>query len=426
MLSSTAPVSTPSAMTCHYFYIELFYIEVISTFNVILEKLGSTIGIGVVGLGRGFTLTLPALRSMAGAQLRAAFDVRPEARASFTSDLGGRTYDSLEGLLEDPEVDALYLASPHELHAMQAIAAARAGKHVLVEKPMALSLEDGRAMVDAARLAGVALLVGPSHGFDAPVQRVADLISSGALGAVRFITTFNFTDFMYRPRRPEELDPKRGGGVVYSQAAHQFDVVRRIIGQPVIEITAITSTLEQTRPHGAYTALVRFADGIVASLTYSGYAHYDSDELMDWVSELGRDKDPTKYGQARKALAGLTAQEELAAKQARTYGSVAGSTAETPPSHNEHFGFLLVSCDRADLKVLPDGIWIYGDQRREFLPVPAPTAPRAAVISEFLSVIRGDRQSRHDGEWGLTTMACCAALARSSATGRAVRLDEIG
>lgn len=384
------------------------------------------IGLGVVGLGRGFRLTLPALQAFPELRLAAAFDVRAEARRRFEVELAGRSHNSLEGLLNDPAVDAVYVATPHERHAEQAIAAARAGKHVLVEKPMAIRVADCQAMVEAARSAGIVLVVGPSHGFDAPVQRAAELITSGALGPVSMITTFNFTDFIYRPRRPEELDPDRGGGVVYSQAAHQFDVVRHLASGSVSEITAIAGNWDRARPgDGAYTALVRFADGAAASLTYSGYGHYDSDELMDWVSELGRRKDPAAYGEARRALAGLTLREEAEAKRARTFIDAAAPSTESPIAHNEHFGFLLVSCEHADLKVLADGVRIFGDEKCQFVPVAPPSVPRAPVIAEFLRAIRGEQPARHDGEWGLTTILCCAALVRSSATKRTVRLNEI-
>jgi phthalate 4,5-cis-dihydrodiol dehydrogenase len=382
------------------------------------------IGLGVIGLGRGFTLTLPALKATAGIGLVAAFDPRTGAGEKFSSELGGRAYDSLDELLRDPIVDAVYVASPHELHASQTIAAAKARKHVLVEKPMATGIADCRAMVDAANAADVVLVVGPSHGFDPPVQRAADLISAGTYGRIRLVNALNFTDFVYRPRRPEELDPTRGGGVIYSQGAHQFDVVRRLVGQPITEITAIAGNWDPARPGaGSYTALMRFSGDAAATLTYSGYAHYDSDELMGWVSELGRVKDAAAYGETRRRLAGLSVQQEAKAKLARTFdGSPQAS--QPPPTHNEHFGFVLASCERADLKIMPDGIWIFGDERKEFLPVAAPPYSRLGVIEEFVQAIRGVRAARHDGEWGLTTTMCCEAVVRSSALGRPVSMNE--
>ncbi|MFK9866850.1 gfo/Idh/MocA family oxidoreductase, partial [Escherichia coli] len=84
---------------------------------------------------------------------------------------------------------------------------------------------------------------------------------------------------------------------------------------------------------GAYTALVTFEAGAAASLTYSGYAHYDSDELVGWIAELGYDKDPDRYGEARKRLATLSSQDEIEAKLKRTYG-VPAVAADTPAPHH--------------------------------------------------------------------------------------------
>ncbi|RKF21774.1 gfo/Idh/MocA family oxidoreductase [Altericroceibacterium spongiae] len=376
-----------------------------------------SVNLGIVGLGRGFMLTLPALRSHPLVRLVGAFDLRPEALAQFAEEFGGRGHKTLESLLTDPKVEAVYIATPHGAHAEQAIAALRAGRHVLVEKPMATTVSDCARMAQAAEKAGQLLMVGPSHGFDEPVRVAADLVASGRYGPVRQVTTFNFTDFMYRPRRPEELDDQKGGGVVYSQAAHQIDVVRRIIGQPVASVRAVTGNWDKARPSaGAYTALMTFKGGAAASLTYSGYAHYDSDELVGWISELGQKKDSSRYGEARKALTALSGEKEIRAKLSRTYG-VPGQVPASQPPHHEHFGFLLVSCEHADLKVLPTGIEVFSDKIRETVEVAPPALPRASVIEEFAEALSDPHRAVHDGRWGLDTMACCAALARSSEVG---------
>lgn len=379
------------------------------------------INLGIVGLGRGFMLTLPALVAHRRVRLAGAFDLRASALARFGDEFGAPGHASLESLLADPAIDAVYVATPHELHAAQSIAALNAGKHVLVEKPMATSVADCAAMARAAEAAGRVLMVGPSHGFDEPVRRAAELVSSGRYGAVRLVTALNFTDFMYRPRRPEELDTSRGGGVVYSQAAHQIDLVRRIVGQPVASIRAVAGNWDAARPsEGAYTALMTFGGGAAASLTYSGYAHYDSDELLGWISELGQVKDPGRYGEARRALAALTPADEAGAKLSRSYGAP-GSAPPAPAPHHEQFGFVLVSCEKADLKLLPTGIEIYADDARSFLPIAPPALPRAAVIDEFAGAILHGAQPVHDGRWGLETMACCEALLDSSR--RAAEID---
>lgn len=377
------------------------------------------IGLGVIGLGRGFMLTLPALLASDRIRLAAAFDVRADARDRFAQDFAATSHPSIDALLNDGQVDAVYIATPHGLHAEQAIAAAKAGKHVLVEKPMATTVADCEAMIAAADAAGTILIVGPSHGFDASVQRASELAQSGQFGAVRMVTAFNYTDFVYRPRRPEELDPAQGGGVVYSQGAHHFDVVRRIIGKPVRDVTAIAGNWDAARAgDGAYSAFVRFEGDVAATMTYSGYAHYDSDELLGWISELGRDKNPESYGAARRTLAALSPDDEVRAKLTRTYGAAGSSGDEPRAPHHEHFGFILVSCERADLKVLPDGVWVFEDDERRFLPLARPTAPRAGVVAEFAAAVTGEAPPIHDGAWGLETMRCCDALIRSSHTGQ--------
>jgi phthalate 4,5-cis-dihydrodiol dehydrogenase len=385
------------------------------------------VGLGIIGLGRGFVLTLPALTGSPDVQLVGAFDVRAEARSRFASEFNAKDYGSLDELLSDQNVQAVYIATPQELHARQTIAAAEAGKHILVEKPMATSVAECAAMIRAAERAGVVLLVGPSHGFDAQVQRAAELIGAGTFGAIRMVTALNFTDYVYRPRRPEELDPAKGGGVVFSQACHQIDVVRRLVDRPITEIMAVAGNWDSARQgDGAYTALLKFANGTAASITYSGYAHYDSDELMDWISELGRKKDPDLYGQARRSLSGLSPQEEIRAKVARTFGGAAGAVASPGAvRHNEHFGFVIASCEHADLKIISDGIWVFADAKREFLPVLPPSVPRAPVIEELISAVRGERPPRYDGKWGLATTQCCAALVRSSATGEPVMFADM-
>lgn len=384
------------------------------------------INIGVIGLGRGFMLTRPALEASSRTRLCAAFDVRPLARLLFADTYDATAHGSLDALFADASIDAVYIASPHEFHAEHAIAAARAGKHVLVEKPMATSVEEARRMVAAAEAAGTVLVVGPSHGFDEPIARASELLREGRWGAVRMINAMNYTDFMYRPRRKEEMDVSRGGGVVYTQGAHHFDVVRQLAGRPVLEVTAATGDWDSQRHGaGAYMALVRFDGGAFASMTYSGYAHYDSDELMGWISELGVRKDEASYGAARRRLAELPKGGEAEAKIARTFGGQALSPAAPSETANEHFGFVMVSCEHADLKICPDGIWVFGDSERSFLPVGAPLVPRQAVIDEFASAITGEGASGHDGAWGLDTMLCCAALARSAELGRTVAISEL-
>ena len=197
------------------------------------------IGIGVVGLGRAFTLMLPTFVHDKRVNLVAATDPIAAARTQFEKDFSAPTYDTIEALCANPDVDVVYIASPHQFHAEHVCMAASFGKHVLVEKPMALGLDECTRMIEAARSAGTHLIVGHSHSFNAPIKRTRDIITSGIYGAVKMITAMNFTDFLYRPRRPEELYTASGGGVIHSQATHQIDMVRLLGGGLVTSVRLI-------------------------------------------------------------------------------------------------------------------------------------------------------------------------------------------
>ncbi len=385
---------------------------------------GRKLGLGVVGLGRGFTLMLPTFVRDSRFELVAAATPGAEARAAFQRDFGGRAYPDASALFDDPAVEAVYVASPHQFHCEHVCAAAAAGRHVLVDKPLAITVEEGERMVEAADRAGVQLIVGPSHGFDAPVRKAREIIASGRYGKLGMIHALNYTDFLYRPRRPEELDTSRGGGVVYSQAVHQVDVARLLGGGMVESVRAITGNWDPARPtEGAYSALLTFAGGAFASLTYSGYGRFDSDVFMDWYGELGRRKDPTDHARARKALGvGLSAEEETARKRARNYGHVDSARfidAPLPDAH-EHFGVVIASCANADLRLKADGVEIHADDHREYVALPAPVIPRVEVMDELYNAVVDGRTPLHSGAWGLASLEAAAAIISSNRQGRDV------
>ncbi len=372
--------------------------------------------LAVLGLGRGAVLTVPALAAHGDIDLVAGCDPNPAARDG----LGKRGFATIEALLDWGEFDALYIASPHEYHAGHAIAAARAGKHVLVEKPMAVTLGEAQAMVAAAAAAGTVLMVGPSHGYDPPVELAASLIAAGEVGAVRLIEARNFTDFLYRPRRPAELGSAQGGGVVLSQATHQIDIVRRLAASPVVAVRGWTGGWDARASEGAFTAQLHFASGAAATLTYSGYARYDSDALAGWAAELGGMKDPHAHARARAALAGA---DEQAAKAARTFA--AGWPAPVPPQRHERFGSVLALCERADLELTPQGVMVHGNQGARAMSAPRPPVQRANVADAFVRAVQSGEPPLLDGRWGCESLAVCHALLRSAREGRDINPADL-
>jgi phthalate 4,5-cis-dihydrodiol dehydrogenase len=370
--------------------------------------------IGVAGLGRAFAVMAPTFAADPRVALVAAADPREEARRRFAADFAGKAYGRVEDLCADPAVEIVYVATPHQFHAAHAVLAAEHGKHLLIEKPLALTLADCDAIVAAANRAGVRIVVGHSHSFDAPILRLRALVDSSAFGPVRMITALNYTDYLYRPRRPEELDTAQGGGAVFNQAAHQVDIVRLIAGGRATSVRASTGAWDAGRPtEGAYAALLTFADGAFASISYSGYGRFDSDEFDDWIGEMGQAKAPYA-GAARPRFA--SGAEETAAKATRNYGGADYRPSAAGTAH-QHFGTLIVSCAQADLRPVPTGVMIYQNGAARLEPLPPPAVPRATVIDELYRAVIDGAPTLHDGPWGTATLEVLLAMLRSAHEG---------
>ena len=387
--------------------------------------------IGVAGLGRAFSLMLPTLVLDERIEIVAGADPRAEARERFEQDFAGRAYERVEDMCADPRVEVVYISTPHQYHVENVAAAAAEGRHILCEKPMALNVADCATMITAAQNAGVALVVGHSHSFDGPVRRAREIVESGAYGDVRMMSGMDYTDFLFRPRRPEELDTSKGGGVIFNQAPHQVDNVRFIGGGLVKSVRAVTGAWDASRrTEGAYTALLTFESGAAASITYSGYAHFDSDELVEWIAESGLPKNPDAYGAARRALDGVAGEDEHALKWQVNYGGPrygGFDPVKAKPAaerYHQNFGLLVVSCDSADLRPTSKGVMIYDDRERRLDPVPVPPVPRREVIDELYAAVVHGLPPVHDGRWGLATMEVCFAILQSAREGREVMLSH--
>ncbi|WP_449393289.1 Gfo/Idh/MocA family oxidoreductase [Eoetvoesiella caeni] len=382
------------------------------------------IGLGVVGLGRAFTLMLPTFLQDDRVQMVAATDPRAGARDMFRSDFNAPAYQTLEELCRDSEVEAVYIASPHQFHADHVQVVAAAGKAILVEKPLAISMEDCTRIVELADRAKAPIIVGHSHSFNGPVLHAASLLSSGRFGGVRMLNALNYTDFLYRSRRPEELDTQQGGGVVFSQAAHQIDIVRLLMGGLIDKVRACTGKWDSSRPtEGAYMALLTARDGAFASVTYSGYAHFDSDELMGNVGEMGYRKQDTAYGAARLRILQIDSAREADLKVANNYGGEGyGFKLPPPTSYHQHFGPVIITAERADIRLTPEGLMIYGDAERTFVPTPKGLVPRAEVIDELWCAVRLGLEPLHSARWARATTEICIALLESARTGEDVTL----
>ena len=376
------------------------------------------IRIGVAGLGTAGRAFLPAIVGHRAFKLAALADPSPEIRAELGSAHGVETYADLERMLGHPGLDAICIATPTQFHAEHALASFAAGKHVLVEKPMATSLADGRRMMDAGERAGKVLLVGHSHSYDPPIVAMRRIVEEGSLGAARMVNTWCFTDWIYRPRRAEELDISKGGGVTFRQGAHQFDIMRLLCGGSATSVRAKTFSFDASRDTiGAHVAFVDFADGAAGSAVYNGYGNLPGSELTFNIGEWGFAVDPDAARSSPRARA--SAEDELKAKARRAKTAI---PAQAP--HPPMFGLTILACERGDVRQTPKGLAIHTHERVRQVEISTARSPRDVLFDELERAIDGTRVPLHDGRWALATLELSLAAMESSRQARELTLHH--
>lgn len=377
--------------------------------------------LGVVGLGAAGAAVLPVAARHPDVRVTAGADPDPAARERFAA-TGGRAYPDIAALLDAPDVDAVYVASPTPRHPEHVLAALAAGRHVVVEKPMAPSLAAAREMAAAAETAGRVLLVGHSQSYEAPVRAIRAIVASGVLGRLRAVNCWYYTDWMYRPRHPDELDAARGGGVPLRQGAHHADIVRFVGGGLLRTVRARVGCWDpDRRADGAYSAYLEFADGTPVTMFYSGYDHFPSTELTFGVGESGQRFAPG-YAVARDRLAGLDPAAEAELKRAGAGGASRQADMLRAGTEQPFFGLVIASCEGGDIRVSPDGLLVYGDAARVEVPLAGLPVGREALFTELAAAVRGEIPPTHDGWWGVANLEVCAAMVRSSAEQRELPL----
>ena len=236
------------------------------------------VGWGIISTGRHPDLkVVPAMRAAENTKVAAVYSRDIAIAESFAQKHGiPKAYDSLDGLLCDPGVNAVYIASPNFLHVTHTVKAAESGKHVLVEKPMATRVSEAVDMVRACRAQGVRLGVGfhlrhhPGH------KKAQSLIQKGSLG----VTSMAQAQWCSGVRGVVDPAPGAGrsdwwgrpemaGGALSLMAmgVHAIDLLLFLLGQPIREVTAVTDGQTRDRPlEQAAVVALRFADGTIGTI----------------------------------------------------------------------------------------------------------------------------------------------------------------
>ena len=386
--------------------------------------------LGMAGLGIGGGMILKAAERMPEVEIFAAADVRRSALDAFQARYEGRVYDSVEALCEDSDVEVVWVATPNHLHCEHVVMAADHGKHVVSEKPMALNVEQCERMVEAAEKNGVLLSCGHTFSLSPGIQTMRQVIKSGELGGLISLSVWLYTDWMLKPRMPEEIDVTLGGGVVYRHGPHVLDSIRLLGGGMVRSVRAQTGSWMKERPKapGNYAAFIEFEDGTPATVTYNGYGHFYTAELT-WG--LGtRLYSPEEAVAVRKALRAGEFDVE-AEKEAMRFIGGGGTSAPAQPAgvgggggSSISFGVYLASCEGGDIRQSPDGLLIYDDEGQREIPLVGERVGGNGELMEMYRALREGGPIRHDGRWGMATLELIAAIMQSGRERREIHLTH--
>lgn len=180
----------------------------------------------------------------------------------------GAAYDSLDAMLQHPGLDVVYVSSTNEMHAVQVLAAAAAGKHVLCEKPLALSVSDAVAMRDACASAGVVMATNHHLRNAASIRKIRELIRAGAIGRPLFARVFHAVFLPPHLQGWRIEKPQAGGGVILDIAVHDADTLRFILDAEPVEAVGMTqaTTLARNGLEDGAMAVLRFDNGVIAQV----------------------------------------------------------------------------------------------------------------------------------------------------------------
>ena len=404
------------------------------------------INIGVIGVGvGGLEIIRTAVQSPEKINLVAGCDVGPVTREKFKERFPDtNVYATAEEICADPRVDAVYIASPNRFHAEHTITAARAGKHVLIEKPMAITLEETEQMVDECEKAGVKLVCAHTASFGLPYRVMRKVIQSGELGDLRAITLLAYTDWMLRPRTADELDFAQGGGVPFRQGPHQLDSLRLLGGGMMTTVKAKVGQWmpERTIP-GYYTAQFEFEGGAFATATHNGYGYFTlgdingpaegrssveasvavRKQMRDGTRNEDQDKQDLRIGgvvevkQFEAAKRDGPSRGNFGRQTQRKIGDRRGINDTGDP------GMILVTCERGDMRIGANGVLIYdGNGVREVTGVSDVDA--RGEIHEMWDAVINDKPVYHSGRWGMATAEAIFGMVESSQTGKVVQLTH--
>lgn len=348
------------------------------------------IGFGIIGCGMIAKFHARAIRDIKGAKLVGCFNRTIDKAQALADEFGGEPTDDLDAMLANPEIDVVTICTPSGAHMEPAIAAAKAGKHIIVEKPLDVTLKRCDAMIAACEKAGVRLgTIFPSR-FHKSSQLLKRAVDEGRFGQMTlgdaYVKWFR-TQAYYDSgawRGTWKLD---GGGALMNQAIHSVDLLLWLMG-PAVQVTAHTATLahERIEVEDVATATVRFASGALGVIEATTAAFPGSLKKIELSGTQGtailEEESIIKWDFAK-----MTRRDEKLLEEMRNRTKTGGGAADPAAiGHQAH----------------------------------------AELFREFLKALKDGTTPRLDGREGRRSVELILAIYKSAKTGKAVDLPLKG
>lgn len=354
--------------------------------------------LGIAGLGTAGAAMLSAAVRRSDVEVTALADPALDALRVPAID-GARRYASLLQMLEDCRLDAVHIATPTPLHLEHVTQALEAGRHVIVEKPVTCDSEGALRLAEAAERGDRAVLVGHSESFEPYVAAARRQLDDGEIGDPVMIVAEKFTDWMRRPRLPEEWEPELGGGLIRRQGVHQVDVVRTLADREYDVRIARTRPDPERGAAGSYCAWLGADAGPDAFVAHDGIGRLSGGEPPP-AAESGEHAEVDKRARSRRLLA-----RALDAAGPLELGS--GDR-----------GRVLVLGTDGELTASPGRVEVTGRHGRRAVSLEGCPSGRDAVLDELLGAITGRRPVRHSLVWGAENLRLCEEIEQAAESNR--------
>jgi len=373
------------------------------------------LSLGIAGLGNAGHAVWRDLDKVAAVELVAVADIRGDALEKVQRENATiRTYNGVAEMCGSEKIDAVWIATPTEFHAEHVITALERGKHVICEKPIALSLDDCDRIIEAAEKNRLILLM-HSKAMDPPIVKMREVIGGGELGRVIQINTWSYKGWLKSARLASEVDSSKGGGVLFRQGPHQVDIVRALCGG---KARSVRATAGKWHPRfdteGNFTAMLEFEDGTPATLVFNGYGFFDTSELTWGIGEGG-------YQVSRQE--GSSADPQAAVDSSVRYSMPLRAQTRRRVGERKQpiYGLTLVSCEKGDMRQSPDGVYLYTAEGCREIPCPA-FLDRGETLLRLVGAVNEHRPAPIDGRWGRATLEVLLAILQSSRDRREIPL----